>query len=171
MASLRQPLVLLDHLAKPLAVLLQVLADLLGRRAVAGLDHERRQDVGAQGVVHHVAFHVVAQRIDAQLVLRQRLAQPQLPPEADPAEQHHSHDADGARSEDSLPNVHPWAPFRAEISLRIVNPRQGGIARTKSYSGTERESPAILRKLPAARSVRPSTGTLRRHSRLAPWGP
>ncbi len=81
----RQPLVLLDHLAKPLAVLLQVLADLLGRRAVAGLDHERRQDVGAQGVVHHVAFHVVAQRIDAQLVLRQRLAQPQLPPEADPA--------------------------------------------------------------------------------------
>lgn len=109
----RQPLVLLDYLAKPLTVLLQVLADLLGRRAVAGLDHERRQDVGAQGVVHHVAFHVVAQRIDAQLVLRQRLAQPQLPPEADPAEQHHSHDADGARSEDPLPNVHPWAPFHA----------------------------------------------------------
>lgn len=117
MASLG-PLVWLDHLAEPLAVLLRVLADLLGRGAVAELDQERRQDVGAQGVVHHVALHVVERRMDAQLVLRQRptaIAPRSRPRQAAPQPRYRWRPKRG-----SLPNVHPWAAFRAETSLRIV---------------------------------------------------
>ncbi|MDT4879582.1 hypothetical protein FQZ97_1152680 [compost metagenome] len=92
-------------------MLVQVVTHLLGGSCVAGLRHQGGEDVGAQGVVHHVALQVVAQGADAQLVFRQRPGQLGLAPVADSAEQGGGQHADRPGGDHFLPDFHVPSPW------------------------------------------------------------
>jgi len=102
----RQGGIVLQRALEPLAVIVEVGAHLADRAAVAGLDIEGGQYVGTQGVVHHVAFQVIAQGADAEFVLGQGSGQAHLPPEAQPAKQGSGEHADGAAGDHFLADVH-----------------------------------------------------------------
>ncbi|MNM65467.1 hypothetical protein D3C81_769150 [compost metagenome] len=70
----RQLEILPEHLAKMRGVLLQGTAHLgLATGAFVQAHQHRRQHVGAQGVVHHVRFKMIAQRAHADVIVLHRL--------------------------------------------------------------------------------------------------
>ncbi|MNO96779.1 hypothetical protein D3C76_884650 [compost metagenome] len=82
----RQLEVVAEHLPKVRRMLFDGRAHLgLAAGALAQPDQHRRQHVGAQRVVHHVGFHVVAQHGHAHFVVLHRLRHPGRPQVTDQA--------------------------------------------------------------------------------------
>ena len=83
----RQLQVVIQHFTKMPGVLGERIAHFGGGGgAFAQADQHRRIDIGAQGVVHHVRFHVIAQRAHAHRVIADRRGHPQV---ADVTDQTH----------------------------------------------------------------------------------